>query len=332
MSALRRIAVGFTLTFMTTASAFAAGAPVEQASKEQWSAAQKTFLAAGELYDAKRYDESITAYRASWNIVASPNTRLQIARALRELDRVPEAYEEMLGVLADAERDAAKDEKYERTASAAREELAALGARVALLRITLRNVPEGMSPELDVSGRAVPLAALGKPVAATPGAINVTVRVQGREPVVRSITLAAAQSGELTVDLAAGPAGAEPVAGPPTAAPPLDASSSRASLRPYAYVAGGIGAAGLATFAVFGLMNNSKFSELEADCPGGRCAAGKDAEVDTGRQYQTIANIGLVVGAVGLAAGTVLFVLEPKPESGARVSLGLGTVAVQGRF
>jgi hypothetical protein len=57
--------------------------------------------------------------------------------------------------------------------------------------------------------------------------------------------------------------------------------------------------------------------------------------VDTGRTYQTVANIGLGVGIAGLAAGTTLFFLsrgESKDDAKVAVGVGFGTASVRGRF
>src|SRR6185503_10233169 len=93
----------------STALAFAGGIPVDQASNAQWKAAQKTFRVGDELYDGKRFSEALTAYRASYEIVASPNSRLMIARCMRELGRLSDAYTEFEGAVADAQAAAAKD-------------------------------------------------------------------------------------------------------------------------------------------------------------------------------------------------------------------------------
>ena len=103
---------------------------------------------------------------------------------------------------------------------------------------------------------------------------------------------------------------------------PSRRSSDRSKLRPYAYVAGGVGVAGLALFTVFGLMDNSTYSDLQGACPHNVCPPGKQSEVDSGRTQQTVANVGLVVGAVGVAAGATLFVLSLSPKSSPAAATG----------
>jgi hypothetical protein len=123
------------------------------------------------------------------------------------------------------------------------------------------------------------------------------------------------------------PAATEPTEGekPETPAPAETSAgaSSTSPLRPYAYVAGGVGVAGLALFTVFGLMDNATFSDLQSACTHNVCPPSKQAEIDSGRTQQTVANVSLVVGAVGVAAGATLFVLSLSPKSPAGPATGL---------
>jgi hypothetical protein len=325
-----------------TFAASAAGVSVDQASKEQWQAAQKTFRVADDLYDAKRFEEALTAYRASYDIVASPNSRLMIGRVLRELGRVEEAYRELEGTLADAEAAAKKDDKYEDTQRAAQAELDALKQRVAFLTIQVSNAPAGS--KLSVGNREVSLeAAASKPVIVPPGPVRVEVTLPSGSKVLRELTLEAGGAKSLEINVEPGAPEKPPVteAPPTTDTEPTSVTadtSEPSSLRTWAYVAGGVGVVGLATFAIFGVMNNSKFSDLDESCTDGHCPPERSDDIDSGKTYQTIANIGLVVGGVGLAAGATLFVLssgktEKRASSRATwVSVGPGSVHVGGRF
>ena len=58
-------------------------------------------------------------------------------------------------------------------------------------------------------------------------------------------------------------------------------------------------------------MANSNYSDLQNAChPATACPSGKSGEIDSGKTDQLIANIGLGVGIVGVAAGATLFVLS----------------------
>jgi hypothetical protein len=81
-------------------------------------------------------------------------------------------------------------------------------------------------------------------------------------------------------------------------------------LRTYAYIAGGVGLAGLATLAVFGTLAHGTYDDLQNACPNGACPPSKQGEVSSGKTQETLANVGLAVGIVGVAAGATLFVIS----------------------
>jgi hypothetical protein len=115
----------------------------------------------------------------------------------------------------------------------------------------------------------------------------------------------------------------------------VETSSSRSSLRPWAYVAGGVGAAGLVTFGVFAFMAKSTYDDLNSACGGGPCPPSKNSEISSGKTQQLVANVGLGVGIVGVALGATLFVLSmPKstPESGAALVVAPTGLRVDGYF
>jgi hypothetical protein len=92
-------------------------------------------------------------------------------------------------------------------------------------------------------------------------------------------------------------------------------STSKTNLRTYAYVAGGVGAAGLIGFAVFGAMGKGKQSDLEKTCS----PACTPDEIDSVKSKFLIADISLGVGIVGLGTGVALFLLsQPSKADPAR--------------
>ena len=120
-------------------------------------------------------------------------------------------------------------------------------------------------------------------------------------------------------------------------------SGESSSARTIGFVAGGIGIAGIVSFAVFGQLNNAKFDKLQNECKSNRCQPYLESERDTGKTFQTIANVSLGVGVVGLATGAVLL-LSSGGESerpvqarrggsrGLRVGARPGYVDVSGSF
>jgi hypothetical protein len=307
----------------------AVGASVDEATKEQSLAAQKAFKAADVEYDAKHFAEALAGYRASYDLVKSPNTRLMIARSLRELGRLGEAYAEAKATLAEAEAVSVRLPRYAETAQAARANLKALATSVGFVKLDLdKSSDEGLV--VKIGDRSFDSTALDEPIAVTPGKTTIVATAAGQKKYRREVRVEPGETQTVRVELEG-----EPLA--PGLAKPAESTvgiGPDTSMRTWAYVAGGAGAAGLLTFGVFGLLANSSYSSLEEDCPNGRCPPGRSDEIDAGRRYQAVANVGLGVGVVGVSAGAMLFVLSSKEPEQAQTAVRItrGAVSIERRF
>jgi hypothetical protein len=148
----------------------------------------------------------------------------------------------------------------------------------------------------------------GKPIELDPGEHNFRFELPGAVPIEKREFLEKG-SGAREIHLIFESAGtpSQVVVSPEAA----DAETgSKTNLRTYAYVAGGVGAAGLIGFAVFGAMGKSKQSELEKSCSP-TCSPD---EIDSVKSKFLIADISLGVGLVGLGTGVALFFLS-QPSS-----------------
>ena len=105
---------------------------------------------------------------------------------------------------------------------------------------------------------------------------------------------------------------------------------------PAAIVGGGVGVVGLLMFTVAGVASNNTYSDLKTKCGLAPCPASLQGEVSGGKTQQAVANTGLVIGLLGLAAGATFFTLwvlpSHKASASARLSVGLGSVAMTGTF
>jgi hypothetical protein len=72
--------------------------------------------------------------------------------------------------------------------------------------------------------------------------------------------------------------------------------------------AGVVGLAGFAAFAGLGLASQATYDDLEARCAP-LCGDAERSEADGAETQQALANVGLVVGIVGVAAGVTLIAL-----------------------
>jgi len=320
----RAVLIGLIASWMLTASAstLAAGPVPDLATEQQKQAAQHHYALGVKRYKEKRFAQAAVAFEQSLEQVDSPNARIMRARALRENGEFARAYEELSRTQHSASELAVRLPKYASTAESAEAEMRELLPKVAVLRIQVSGLPPNSQASIKVAGRVVGSEVWGG-VCVPPGPVEINVFL----PDGRSLTQGAhAKLGVIEkVDIAvASPADPKPTHEPTAGeAPKADStiSGSRTSLRPWAYIAGGVGVAGLATFAIAGSMSQATHSDLEAACGGGACPREFQSDIDRGKTEQTIANIGLGVGLVGLAAGVTLFILEPSPEEGSQLGL-----------
>ena len=87
-----------------------------------------------------------------------------------------------------------------------------------------------------------------------------------------------------------------------------------------AYLAFGVGAAGIAVGSVFGALALSQAGDVDDACPGGRCTRPEDVGAqsdaqDAARTKGWVSTIGFGVGVVGVAAGVILLVTHSEPSA-----------------
>ncbi len=327
------VLVGSALVLLTATPAWSVS--VDDATAEQRSAAQKMFEAGDELYEGGRYDEAARAFRASYGVISSPNSRLMLARSLRDAGQLVEAFVEYQGTIADAN---ASGGRYDEALTSATAEVQAVRAKLAFVEVNAASASQ--ADELRLGSRSVSLSGATE-VPVEPGEVTVGLFRSGNAVLTETVALAAGDHHTVGTGRS-GPAaapkdGAKPKRAPRSEplTPPEPAPEPNSTLRTGAYVAGGVGIAGLASFGVLGLLARGKRDSLDDACPQGTCPRSSSDDIDQGRLYQTLANVGLGIGVLGLAAGTTLFVLSSPdtPESAAlRVELGPQRVDLTGRF
>jgi hypothetical protein len=275
--------------------------------------AQARFARGKELLGKKQYEAALAEFRASHEIVGSPNTRLELARCLRAMSRLVAAYAELGRTAVEAKELVGQDNRYQRAFDSATTERAEIEPQLGFVALTIQNPTD--DTKVTVGGEEIRRAAWGEPAPAVAGETEVLVETPGHGPVKRTLTLVAGQKTALTVDAQSGEL---PPAAPPEPPPPTEPSP----LRTWAYVAGGVGVAGLVTFGIAGVLARSTYNDLNSTCGGGPCPPDKTGEISSGKTQQTLANVGLVVGIAGVATGATLFVLS-LPKATPAASTGL---------
>lgn len=286
-----------------SASALAAGVDPASATAVQREQAQALFGKGKKLYDAGKYPEALVEFRGSIEIVQSPNTRLYVARTLREMGRLVEAYAEFGRTAAEAKEHEHEDGRYGKAAQAALAERGELGKKLGFVRLSIQGASD--DSKLVVGGNEVVRAGWVEPVPTMPGTVEVTLTT-GSTEVKRTATVVAGQTVDVALDV-----GTSTVVVPPPPPPPAgDTSGGMPIWRPVWIGGYGVGVVGLVMFAVAGSMSNGTFADVKAACPAAPCPASQASLVSRGQREQTIANVGLVIGLVGVALGTTFLVLD----------------------
>lgn len=286
----------------------AAGIPVTQATEEQRKQAQVLFKSANEKSKKKDYRGAIADLRSSFDLVASPNTKLRISQELSMLGKWADAYREALAAVALAEEAARIDPKYE----AARKEAKA-GAETLLEKVGFVVVDLGpLTGELLVAGRTVPKAQAGQPIVVDPGTVDVLVRnPSGTRS--SSVTVAAGETETVTlVDEATAVL-------PKREKPPLTPFDMGGGQQITGVVFGAVGGVGLILFSALGIANVAMHNDVSKQCPGGRCPTSLRGDVETGQSLQLGANVCAVIGAIGLTAGAAFIIPTLFASSGTSI-------------
>jgi hypothetical protein len=186
----------------------------------------------------------------------------------------------------------------------------------------------GVRPtRVTMDGQPLPEALGGKPVRLDPGEHHFAFEADGMSRVEKTLTLREGEKGrrETVVfpavpspaPVAAGHAGGESRERPlRDERPAEEARPGRSSVVPtLAYVAGGVGVAGLALGIGAGLTASSRNSALQSECRGNVCPSSARSDIDAFRTWRDWSTAGYVLAGVGLVGGVVLWLTAPRGSS-----------------
>jgi hypothetical protein len=318
------------LAFALLSETPAMAAPVSpgHATPVQREQAQSRFLKGKEKYAKKDYEGALVEFRASLEIIGSPNARLYVGRCLRELGRIVPAYVELGRTEVEANELIHEDPRYEKAGESAHEERTKLEPSLAFINVEVTHATD--DTKLKVNGDEIRRAGWNEPIPVLPGTAEIVVEQPGQAPLQKTISVQATDRKVVSIDLA--DAVPPPVAKVEAPKPPEPSGNM---MRTMAWVAGGVAVVGVGAFVVFGLKSNSTYSDLDAACKSGPCPPGRQDDIDSGRTDQTIANVGLAVGLTAAAASAALFVFSSrssKSSARARLDVGPSFVGVHGAF
>lgn len=275
------------------------------------------------LYNAKNFADALVEFRASYSLYKSPNSHFFVANCLRDLGRLAEAHVEYDRVATEAKT---AGEQYAGAVDAAIAERDALTPKLVMVNVTTPGSQTDTT--LNVGGIDVTSDLWGKPIPAMPGSVEVKLSAPGKTPVTQTVTGAAGETKMVTIDFAAETPGDGDA--------PSGGGKIFTPLRIGAIAAAGVGVAGMILFAVEGSASQATYDRLVERCGSSPCPQAYAADVDKGQTQQIVANVGLVLGVAGLAAGATLFVLDLKKRKSdaaqTTLLLGPGSFGVRGTF
>jgi len=308
------------------------------------SAARKLGVEGVQAYEAGKYDVAMDRLERAFKVLAVPSLGLWSARALEKNGRLVEAAERFLKTTRlslDSSGDRAVQEQAKKDAAREHE---ALLPRIPNLLVQI----EGASPddvEVTVNGVGINSALLGTAFPANPGR-TVVVATGGGSRVEREATLVEGQTATVVLDFTgATPAGGQALPSDDTsqdaraasagAAVPDDRAKGGRGIRPVlGWTAIGLGAGGIATGIITGLMATDQFNA--AGCaPSGACRPGtSQGELDSINTLRTVTTAAFIAGGVLAASGITLLLIPPKKASSAYVTpyIGTTTFGLRGAF
>jgi hypothetical protein len=265
---------------------------------------------------AGKYAEGCPKLAESLRVFPRPGTLFTLAdceaqwghpaTAIRHYDDYLLQFSQMDRTEQDAQRAKGREKK-------ALEQRAALAAKVAKVTLVLPpGAPEGVVVKRD--GAVVEAKELGSAVFMDPGDHVVTTQAPGGAVAEQKFTVGQGEEKKINLDIG-GSSGSE--ASPDSPGETAPQSGGMSGLKIGAFVSGGVGVAALAAGLVMGKIVLDRSAVAEANCgepgTGGtiRCnAEGYDAAT-SGQSLATVSTITVFAGVGLLAAGAVMFFIEP---------------------
>ncbi|MBI5532879.1 MAG: hypothetical protein HY898_09205 [Deltaproteobacteria bacterium] len=310
-----------TLALIVSSSAIA------QSQQPEAKKAESLFIQGRDALARKEYPLACAKFRESLNLVSRPSTLLNLAQC-----------EESLGKLVSAmghwKEGSMRLESGDDRFRIAMERIDSLGRRIPTLKLKA-------GPKLDPSARVmlddalVDPALMGTAMSLDPGVHTVVIQVAGKPDLKQFVRLEEGKPREIELgaegpeaDASSHRSGAPGESNGGKSAPNGAAGSS--GRRTAAWVAGGVGAAGLATALVTGGILLSKNATIQDNCPDKKCnPTGRDA-IDSANTLTTVNWIGWGVGALGAGIATWLFLSGP--DDGPKVTTAFAPTVLPGGF
>jgi hypothetical protein len=288
--------------------------------------------------ESKHYTEALKLYQAAHDLMQVPTTGLEVARMQVALGQLLEARDTALAVtrLAVQPREPAV---FAQSRVEAQQLADSLSGRIPALQIKVQGPAENVALAVQIDGMSVPQSAALLPRKVNPGKHTVVVESPGYQSARRDVEVGEGKVIDVvfTLERQATPVATPALAGtaptsstapqPSTTAHPPAGSADvpaapRRGLPALAYVGFGVGAAGIVTGSVAGIVTLSKKSSIQSDyCNGSNdCQPAAQDKIDSGRTWAMVSNIGFGVGIVGVGVGLAAWLAAPRHQEAPRAA------------
>jgi hypothetical protein len=216
--------------------------------------------------------------------------------------------------------------------------------RIPKLRLVVTGAASSAALTVRFDGEPIPVASLGLDRPVDPGHHRVEVSANGYKQASGEVTLQEGETQALSLELVRLPETESAASTTLEGASDKTAAAHAPRSRTPAYVAFGIGAAGIATGSVFGMVTLSKTASLDRLCPTrSTCPASAQSEIDTSKRTALTSSIAYGIGGAALLVGLYFAVVshgsEPAAMTGKAVSnptlrpwIDLGSAGFDGSF
>lgn len=317
-------------------------ASAQTSEDEKRNAARDLGLKGNAAYEQGDFATAIDLYRRASSLYPVPTLSVRLGRALVKLGRLVEAEEAYIKTLR-YELPATAPDAFKQAIVVAKADLAELSPRVPRLKLSVTGATQ---PTVTIDSKLLEPALVGIARKVDPGTYKIRAEAPGSLPSETTVELKEGEQKDVRLELKPDP-NAKPVPPGPKQAGAAPGTITTSSASPWPFVALGLGGVGLGVGIVTGLMSNARRADAESACPDLKCERGSAGESDLNafRDLRTVSSIGYVIGAVGVAAGGVLFLTldgpgDTGPDTSAtaaargrtRLYVGAGSVGVLGGF
>jgi hypothetical protein len=323
-SILRRGSRHAWLALAAGATTAALGRPGHAENRADKIAAQALFEQARDLLARDNAAEACPKLEESQRLDPTSGTLINLADCYERVGRTATAWSTFLQAAA-----AAKVGGHADRERVARERASSLSQRLAKISIHVLSSEVG-GLEIKRDGAVVGNAQWGMPIPTDPGRHQIVATAPGKKPWETVITVKDADTVPVIVPLL------EPTRAEAASVGADQERSSFGTQRVLALAAGGVGLAGLAFGSAFGVVSKSKHDEANEHCSGAVCRDQRGVDLrNEAMRAGNVSTVGFVVGALGLAGGTALWLTakdDARSGSAPSVGVGVGSIVVTQRW